>query len=158
MITISLYIIAAMAIIPFLTKSSFRTIRGYIILDHIDIHCEIQAVPFAQLSQMQPGEPSSAIRERVIRARNIHNIDAVKIQKNPQKFFFKEIKIFQRLFVTFCLYPLQIPNTKNRMQIPENRNLCFYLLHRNTANHQTETCKRTEKDLQNSFLLNILHQ
>ena len=37
----------------------------------IDIHCEIQAVPFAQLSQMQPGEPSSAIRERVIRARNI---------------------------------------------------------------------------------------
>ena len=37
----------------------------------IDIHCEIQAVPFAQLSQMQPGEPSSAIRERVIRARQI---------------------------------------------------------------------------------------
>lgn len=48
MITISLYIIAAMAIIPFLTKSSFRTIRGYIIFDHIDIHCEIQAVPFAE--------------------------------------------------------------------------------------------------------------
>ncbi len=37
----------------------------------IDIHCEIQAVPFAQLSQMQPGEPSAVIRERVIRARNI---------------------------------------------------------------------------------------
>ena len=37
-----------MAIIPFLTKSSFRTIRGYIIFDHIDIHCEIQAVPFAE--------------------------------------------------------------------------------------------------------------
>ena len=41
------------------------------LLDRIDIQCEIQAVPFAQLSQMQPGEPSSAIRERVIRARNI---------------------------------------------------------------------------------------
>ena len=39
--------------------------------DRIDIHCEIQAVPFAQLSQMQPGEPSATIRERVIRARNI---------------------------------------------------------------------------------------
>ena len=39
--------------------------------DRIDIHCEIQAVPFAQLSQMQPGEPSSVIRERVIKARNI---------------------------------------------------------------------------------------
>ena len=36
-----------------------------------DIHCEIQAVPFAQLSQMQPGEPSATIRERVIRARQI---------------------------------------------------------------------------------------
>ena len=41
------------------------------LLDRIDIHCEIQAVPFAQLSQMQPGEPSAAIRERVIKARKI---------------------------------------------------------------------------------------
>jgi len=37
----------------------------------IDIHCEIQAVPFAQLSQMEPGEPSAVIRERVIKARQI---------------------------------------------------------------------------------------
>lgn len=41
------------------------------LLDRIDIHCEIQAVPFAQLSQMQPGEPSEKIRERVIAARRI---------------------------------------------------------------------------------------
>ena len=41
------------------------------LLDRIDIHCEIQAVPFVQLSQMQPGEPSSVIRERVIAARKI---------------------------------------------------------------------------------------
>ena len=41
------------------------------LLDRIDIHCEIQAVPFAQLSQMQPGEPSEKIRERVINARKI---------------------------------------------------------------------------------------
>ena len=41
------------------------------LLDRIDIHCEIQAVPFAELSKMQPGEPSAAIRERVIRARKI---------------------------------------------------------------------------------------
>lgn len=41
------------------------------LLDRIDIHCEIQPVPFAQLSQMQPGEPSSVIRERVVRARKI---------------------------------------------------------------------------------------
>lgn len=37
----------------------------------IDIQCEIQAVPFAQLSQMQPGEPSAVIRERVVAARKI---------------------------------------------------------------------------------------
>ena len=41
------------------------------LLDRIDIHCEIQAVPLALLSQMQPGKPSSAIREHIIRARNI---------------------------------------------------------------------------------------
>ena len=41
------------------------------LMDRIDIHCEIQAVPFAELSKMQPGEPSEKIRERVIRARNI---------------------------------------------------------------------------------------
>ena len=41
------------------------------LLDRIDIHCEIQAVSFAQLSRMQPGEPSSVIRERVIAARKI---------------------------------------------------------------------------------------
>jgi len=41
------------------------------LLDRIDIHCEIQAVPFKQLSEMQPGEPSAAIRERVIKARQI---------------------------------------------------------------------------------------
>ena len=41
------------------------------LLDRIDIHCEIQAVPFAQLSQLEPGEPSSVIRQRVIAARHI---------------------------------------------------------------------------------------
>ena len=41
------------------------------LLDRIDIHCEIQAVPFAQLSKMQPGEPSTSHRERVIKARLI---------------------------------------------------------------------------------------
>ena len=40
-------------------------------LDRIDIHCEIQAVPFAQLSQMAPGESSETIRARVIAARKM---------------------------------------------------------------------------------------
>ena len=41
------------------------------LLDRIDIHCEVAVVPFKQLSQMQPGEPSAVIRERVIKARQI---------------------------------------------------------------------------------------
>ena len=41
------------------------------LMDRIDIHCEIQAVPFKDLSQMAPGEPSEKIRERVVKARLI---------------------------------------------------------------------------------------
>ena len=41
------------------------------LLDRIDIHCEIQAVPFSELSKMKPGEPSTSHRERVIKARLI---------------------------------------------------------------------------------------
>ena len=41
------------------------------LLDRIDIQCEIAAIPFKDLSQSQPGEPSAAIRERVIAARQI---------------------------------------------------------------------------------------
>jgi len=60
-----------MAIIRLFTSSNLQKIQGYKIFDRIDIHCEIQAVPFKQLSEMQPGEPSANIRERVIRARKI---------------------------------------------------------------------------------------
>ena len=41
------------------------------LLDRIDLHVEVPVVPFSQLSQMQPGESSNAIRERVIKARQI---------------------------------------------------------------------------------------
>ncbi|MBP5278589.1 MAG: YifB family Mg chelatase-like AAA ATPase [Prevotella sp.] len=41
------------------------------LMDRIDIHCEILNVPFSELSQMKPGEPSEKIRERVIKARQI---------------------------------------------------------------------------------------
>ena len=47
------------------------------LLDRIDLHCEVPVVPFKDLSQMKPGEPSSAIRERVIRARNIQTNSSV---------------------------------------------------------------------------------
>ena len=41
------------------------------LMDRIDIQCEIAPLPFKDISQATPGEPSAAIRERVIRARAI---------------------------------------------------------------------------------------
>ena len=41
------------------------------LLDRIDIQCEIQAISFEEFSKSAPGEPSAAIRERVIAARRI---------------------------------------------------------------------------------------
>lgn len=41
------------------------------LLDRIDIQVEIVPVPFEKISEQQPGEPSSAIRERVMKARAI---------------------------------------------------------------------------------------
>lgn len=41
------------------------------LMDRIDLHIEVSVVPFSDLSMMKPGEPSSVIRERVIKARQI---------------------------------------------------------------------------------------
>ena len=57
------------------------------LLDRIDIHCEIQSVPFAELSQMEAGESSETIRERVIKARQIQEVrykDFKGIHSNAQ--------------------------------------------------------------------------
>ena len=40
-------------------------------LDRIDIQCEITPVPFSDISKAAQGEPSSVIRERVIKARHL---------------------------------------------------------------------------------------
>lgn len=41
------------------------------LLDRIDIQCEIQAIPFKDLSKAEPRESSAQIRERVMKARTI---------------------------------------------------------------------------------------
>ncbi|HVZ38092.1 MAG TPA: YifB family Mg chelatase-like AAA ATPase [Candidatus Kapabacteria bacterium] len=41
------------------------------LLDRIDIHCEVSAVRYQELASRRPGEPSAAIRARVITARGI---------------------------------------------------------------------------------------
>ena len=43
------------------------------LMDRIDIQCEIEAVPYEQLRDTQPGESSAVIRERVLKARAIQN-------------------------------------------------------------------------------------
>lgn len=48
-----------------------KNIRAYKIPGSIDIQCEIEPVAFDDMANREPGEPSAAIRERVLRARQI---------------------------------------------------------------------------------------
>jgi magnesium chelatase family protein len=57
------------------------------LLDRIDIHVEVNPVPFDKLSDERRGEPSSVIRERVIKARQLQSkrfADNHKIHYNAQ--------------------------------------------------------------------------
>jgi magnesium chelatase family protein len=57
------------------SKCSPREIQNYLgrisgpLLDRIDLHVEVPAVKFREMTRGEPGEPSAAIRERVIAAR-----------------------------------------------------------------------------------------
>lgn len=51
------------------------------LLDRIDIQCEISPLPFSDISNAQPGEPSAVIRERVIAARRIQEERFAQHQK-----------------------------------------------------------------------------
>lgn len=55
---------------PGIVQKYLNKISGPL-LDRIDLHVEVTPVPFAQLSAAQKSEDSAAIRERVIRAREI---------------------------------------------------------------------------------------
>ncbi|MCH2215266.1 MAG: YifB family Mg chelatase-like AAA ATPase [Flavobacteriales bacterium] len=41
------------------------------LLDRIDLHIEVNPVPFEELRNREPGEPSASIRQRVVASRNI---------------------------------------------------------------------------------------
>ena len=41
------------------------------LLDRIDLHVEVTPVSIAEMASAEPGEPSAAIRERVVRARKV---------------------------------------------------------------------------------------
>src|SRR5471032_3031086 len=61
------------------SKSSPREIQNYLgrisgpLLDRIDLHIEVPAVKFREMSSAQPGEASAQIRERVIAARKLQH-------------------------------------------------------------------------------------
>ena len=64
---------------PHESKSSPREIQNYLgrisgpLLDRIDLHIEVPAVKFREMSSAEPAETSAQIRERVIAARNIQH-------------------------------------------------------------------------------------
>ena len=59
------------------TGDSAKQIQRYLnkisgpLLDRIDMHVEVESVPFEAISKAPKGESSATIRERVIKARNI---------------------------------------------------------------------------------------
>ena len=61
---------------PHESRSSPREIQNYLgrisgpLLDRIDLHVEVPAVKFQEMTSAKPGEPSSVIRARVIASRN----------------------------------------------------------------------------------------
>lgn len=57
---------------PYQRQNYMGKISGPL-LDRIDLHVEVQPVDFDQISSQQSGEPSAAIRERVVRARAIQS-------------------------------------------------------------------------------------
>jgi magnesium chelatase family protein len=62
---------------PHESRSSPREIAAYLgrvsgpLLDRIDLHVEVPAVRFADLSRAQPGEASAVVRQRVLSARQL---------------------------------------------------------------------------------------
>ncbi len=62
---------------PAESRSSPREIERYLgrisgpLLDRIDLHVEVPAVKFAEMSRARPGEPSASVRKRVIAAREL---------------------------------------------------------------------------------------
>lgn len=85
------------------------------LLDRIDIQCYIQAVKYEDLRSLQPGESSAAIRERVVRARQIQQkrYEGLGIHCNAQ--------MTPKMLRTFC--PLDAPSEVLLRDAMEKRGL-----------------------------------
>ena len=69
MIQMTIFIMFLLLTTLLVRRNTSTRKADYIIPDCIDIQCEIAAIPFSELSKAAPGEPSAAIRERVVAAR-----------------------------------------------------------------------------------------
>lgn len=82
---------------PGMVKKYMNKVSGPL-LDRIDIQIEVVPVPFKELADKAPGEPSEVIRERVIRARKIQEArfkDHAGIHCNAQ--------MTSKLFRQYCV-------------------------------------------------------
>ncbi len=71
------------------------------LLDRIDIHCEIAAVPYEQLKDLQPSESSSSIRERVMKARKIQKERFASMSKKTP--IFCNAQMTPKMVRQFCI-------------------------------------------------------
>ena len=71
MIQMTIFIMFLLLTTLLVRRNTSTRKADYIIPDCIDLQIEVIPVPFEKMADLQPGEPSAVIRERVIRARQI---------------------------------------------------------------------------------------
>ncbi|MEE9613931.1 MAG: YifB family Mg chelatase-like AAA ATPase [Thermodesulfobacteriota bacterium] len=83
---------------PLIVRRYRRKLSGPL-LDRIDIHCEVPAVRYKELSDKRGGEPSAAVKERVNRARSIQ---AERFKGKGAKKIFSNSHMAPRHIKKFC--------------------------------------------------------
>lgn len=73
------------------------------LLDRIDIQCDIQAVPYEQLRSMEPGESSAAMRERVVKAREIQRKRFAEYNRTAEVPVHCNAQMTPKMLRTFCV-------------------------------------------------------
>lgn len=73
------------------------------LLDRIDIQCDIQAVPYSTLKDVQPGESSEAMRARVIKAREIQQQRFAEYNASAQKPVHCNAQMTPKLVREYCV-------------------------------------------------------
>lgn len=72
------------------------------LLDRIDIQCDIQAVPYSTLKDVQPGESSEIMRARVIKAREVQQQRFALYNATAQKTIHCNAQMTPKLVREFC--------------------------------------------------------